>query len=177
MGSFPGHDRTSADLTLPWVVRFRAGDLRRVRRVISAWAAAAGLRPAQVDDFVLAVGEIASNAVRHGSPLAQLMLSADVASVAAEVGDSGRWRPGAVVVSPTGRGGMGLLLAHLLCDDVGIHAMPEGTRVRLRMMRPSPRGDPGMAGRTAGLAAEPRPAPASIPGSHDDYQARTVNGQ
>jgi anti-sigma regulatory factor (Ser/Thr protein kinase) len=88
---------------------------------------------------VLAVSEIASNAVRHGSPRAQLLLRADLAGPGAEVSDSGRWRPGAVAVSPTEPGGMGLLLAYLLCDDVGIQAGPDSTRVRLRMSLPAMR--------------------------------------
>jgi len=58
----------------PYAARFRAGDLRRVRQAVAEWAARAGLRGQRAGDFVVAVHEIAANAVRHGSPTGRLGL-------------------------------------------------------------------------------------------------------
>jgi anti-sigma regulatory factor (Ser/Thr protein kinase) len=68
-------------------VRFGADDLRPVRRVTARWAVrAAGAR---AEDFVIAVSEIAANAVRYGSPAARVLLQVAGGAAQAEVRDSG----------------------------------------------------------------------------------------
>jgi histidine kinase-like protein len=58
---------------------------------------------AQAGDFVIAVHEIATNAVRHGSRLARLGLQiAGETAVQAEIRDSGHWPPGPPAVSAPG---------------------------------------------------------------------------
>jgi anti-sigma regulatory factor (Ser/Thr protein kinase) len=42
--------------------------------VTAQWATRAGLSAGRTDDFVIAVHEIAANAVRYGSPAARLLL-------------------------------------------------------------------------------------------------------
>ncbi len=82
-----------------------------------------GLPAVRAEDFVIAVSEIAANAVRHGSPAARLLLRVAGGAVQAEVRDSGCWRPAAGAASSNGRsGGRGLALARLACDGVGIRA-------------------------------------------------------
>ena len=54
----------------PYAVSFRADDLRQLRHAVVGWAARAGLRGQRAADFVIAVHEIATNAIRHGSPVA-----------------------------------------------------------------------------------------------------------
>lgn len=121
----------------PQSVPFGMDDLPWVRRVTAQWAAAAGLAPGRADDFVLAVHEIAANAVLHGAPPARLVLRAPAGSVVAEVHDRGRWVTSA---GPGGRpGGRGLPLARKVCDEVEIRAQPDGTAVLLRMRLPGPR--------------------------------------
>lgn len=137
--------------------RFTIDDLRQVRRAAEQWARRAGLGPERVADFVLALNEITTNAVRHGSPAAALRLySGGRGGVVAEVSDRGRWLPQA---SPDRAGGQrGLPLAGRLCDQVTICPGRDGTTVTLRMSRaadpptrPSP-GPPGCwpAGQPAG---------------------------
>jgi anti-sigma regulatory factor (Ser/Thr protein kinase) len=106
-----------------------------VRRVTAAWAARAGLAPDEADDFVIAVHEIAVNAVRYGSPAARLLLRVAGGTVAeVEIRDSGHWRPAAAAVpADGGPGGMGLALARRVCDEVEIRTGRGGTMVRLRM--------------------------------------------
>ncbi len=87
---------------MPCGVRFRADDLRPVRRVTARWAVQAGLPAARAEDFVIAVSEIAANAVRYGSPAARLLLRVAGGAAQAEVRDSGCWRPAAAEAPVTG---------------------------------------------------------------------------
>jgi anti-sigma regulatory factor (Ser/Thr protein kinase) len=114
------------------LIQFGADDLRLIRRTTAQWAARAGLAVRRADDFVIAVSEIATNAVRHGSSRAVLRLSteSDGTVAVAEVRDRGLW------VTPDRaeeQGRMGLALAHRVCDEVDIRAESSGTTVLLRM--------------------------------------------
>lgn len=118
----------------PYFMRFSVGDLRRVRLETAQWAARTALRSEQVDDFVIAVSEIATNAVRYGSPQAQLELRGGAGNaVLAEVRDTGRWEMGTGPKEAEGRGRMGLALARRVCDEVDIRPGLAGTTVILRM--------------------------------------------
>ena len=87
MPALPGQAGTPS-AGAPYAARFRAGDLRRVRRAVAEWTARAELRGRRAGDFVVAVHEIATNAVRHGSPTARLGLHiAGGTAVQAEVHD------------------------------------------------------------------------------------------
>ena len=89
------------------------------------------------DDFVIAVNEIATNAVRHGSPRAWLRLWVSGAALVAEIRDTGVWPadsvPAALTSRPAEQGGMGLEVARLVCDGLQIRAGSGGTAVVLRM--------------------------------------------
>jgi anti-sigma regulatory factor (Ser/Thr protein kinase) len=114
------------------LIQFGADDLRLIRSATAQWAARAGLAVQRADDFVIAVSEIATNAVRHGSPRAVLRLSteSDGTVAVAEVRDRGLWvTPGRAEE----QGRMGLALAHRVCDEVDIRAGSSGTTVLLRM--------------------------------------------
>jgi anti-sigma regulatory factor (Ser/Thr protein kinase) len=116
---------------------FRAVDLPRVRRSTASWASHAGMAADTADDFVIAVNEIATNAVRHGSPEATLRLWADGRAGHAEIRDQGHWpdamAPTALPRRPAEHGGMGLEVARMVCDGVQIKASAAGTAVLLRM--------------------------------------------
>lgn len=119
-------------------MRFGVGDLWQLRQVTARWAAQAGLPPDRAEDFVIVVNEIATNAVRHGSPTARLDLRITAGNMAeAEVRDEGRWRLGATM-APVGEehGWMGLALARRVCDAVDIRAGDDGTTVITRMRLP-----------------------------------------
>ena len=102
------------------------------------WAARAGLTQERADDFVIAINEIATNAVRYGSPVARLLLrAAEGGGAEAEIRDAGRWSPGARAAAAAGRrGGMGLPLAREICDAVEIRTGASGTTVILRISLP-----------------------------------------
>ena len=119
----------------PLEMTFRAADLPQVRRRSASWALRAGMAADVADDFVIAVNEIATNAVRHGSPEATLRLWVDGRAGLAEIRDQGHWpaASGSVPKRPAEHGGMGLEVARMVCDDLRIDATRSGTHVRLRM--------------------------------------------
>jgi serine/threonine-protein kinase RsbW len=117
-------------------MNFTSTDLPRVRRLTVTWATRAGMSAEAADDFVIAVNEIATNAVRHGSPRASLRLWVSAGAGVAEIRDSGHWAaaaPTPLLRRPAEQGGMGLEVARLVCDDLRIKATPAGTAVLLRM--------------------------------------------
>jgi len=128
----------------PWLpaaeMTFTMGDLPEVRQFTEGWAWQAGMSAAAVTDFVIAVNEIAANAVRHGSPQAGLRLQVAADAVSAEIRDNGHWSL-AMPPVPTDcgtrvvGGWMGLRIARLICDEVQITIGAGGTTVLLRMPR------------------------------------------
>ena len=116
---------------------FTSADLPQVRRLTVAWAMRVGMSAEAADDFVIAVNEIATNAVRHGSPRASLRLWVSGSAGVAEICDSGQWTaaraPTPLPRRPAEQGGMGLEVARLVCDGLQIKATSVGTSVLLRM--------------------------------------------
>jgi anti-sigma regulatory factor (Ser/Thr protein kinase) len=128
----------------PYAVSFRAGDLRHLRHAVADWAGRAGLPGQRAADFVIAVHEIATNAIRHGSPVARLALQIAGTAAQAEVRDSGHWPPQSPAATAPAGLGMGLHVAHRVCDQVTIHRGATGSTVTLQMNLPdSPPPGPG----------------------------------
>jgi anti-sigma regulatory factor (Ser/Thr protein kinase) len=104
-----------------------------VRQRLDAVAGPADL----VEDFLLAVDEMASNAVRHGRPPVGLRLWVAPGTLVCIISDAGRgWDDPFAGYGPAhgedlSRGGMGLWLARQLCDNVAIRHDPAGVSVRL----------------------------------------------
>jgi anti-sigma regulatory factor (Ser/Thr protein kinase) len=115
-------------------VTFARGRITALRRAVSEHAAREGLSGGVLEDFVLAVNEITTNAVLHGGGHGTLRLLRDVDVVWCEVVDEGPGLPpgwmGAARL-PTGhqQGGRGLWLTSLLCDNVTVMSGPTGTTV------------------------------------------------
>lgn len=118
----------------PLTATFGRDGLAAVRRSVSAYARHNGLREEAVDGFVLAVNEIASNAIAHGGGGGSLRLWVDGRSLRCRVSDHG---PGV----PTDRldcglpplsasCGRGLWLAHQFCQ-VEIQTTGSGTTIEL----------------------------------------------
>ena len=90
-----------------------------------------------VEDFLLAVDEMTSNAFRHGGPPVGLRLWTSAERVVCTVSDSGPGLTdpfagyGPAHGEDLSRGGMGLWLARQLCDHVDIRTGPDGVTVRL----------------------------------------------
>jgi serine/threonine-protein kinase RsbW len=118
---------------------FTVNHLPGVRRFVATHARDYGLDEAAVGDLVIAVNEIATNGVRHGSPKANLRMWAENGCLCAEVHDDGHWVPtdaGATPPSADAEGGMGLWVTRQICSAVHIDTGDEGTTVRLEMPLP-----------------------------------------
>ncbi|MGI5216067.1 ATP-binding protein [Plantactinospora sp. CA-290183] len=124
---------------------FDSERMSAVRQMLTRCLTAAGLPDQRLDDFVTAINEAMSNAVRHGGGDGELRLWRE-RDLVCEVWDSGpglsetlpipRSRP-----EPSAQGGMGLWLARELTDSIDVVSDGDGVRVRMVMaFRPGPDG-------------------------------------
>jgi anti-sigma regulatory factor (Ser/Thr protein kinase) len=113
-------------------IEFAFADLAAVRRLIEAHAVAAGLDEEQRSEAVLAVDEIASNAVRHGGGGGRLDLWHSPGWLWFRVVDRGEGLPDGVGPSlpgPSQPNGRGLWIAKRLADQLTVDSGPDGTTV------------------------------------------------
>jgi anti-sigma regulatory factor (Ser/Thr protein kinase) len=103
---------------------FGLADLPALRRTVGSLAIDAGLARSRADDLVLAVNEIATNAVVHGRSPATLRIWRTDGEVIFEVSDSGDGikdaLAGQLTPDAAGPGGRGLWLTRLVADAVEI---------------------------------------------------------
>jgi anti-sigma regulatory factor (Ser/Thr protein kinase) len=105
-----------------------------LRHAVASAAARAGLRGERLDDFVVAVNELLTNAVRHGGGAGHVTMWRSGASVVCEVSDrgAGLQRPDRLArPAPDTPGGWGLWLAGELTDELEIKSGEAGTAVRI----------------------------------------------
>jgi anti-sigma regulatory factor (Ser/Thr protein kinase) len=102
-----------------------------LRRLVASHAAAAGLTEPRRQDFVLAVDEIVTNAVRHGGGggILEVWLTAD--RIWFRVSDEGSGLAVAPVrpPGPSQLGGRGLWIANQITDELTITSDSTGTVV------------------------------------------------
>ncbi|GGY09346.1 hypothetical protein GCM10010358_72750 [Streptomyces minutiscleroticus] len=114
---------------------FAASDLAKLRRQVARHARTAGLCPARLDEFVLAVNEIATNAVVHGGGRGHLELNRTDAALRCTIVDQGPGlaHPDPCAPHPPGEeeGGRGLQLARAFVDDLTLTNGAAGTTVTL----------------------------------------------
>jgi anti-sigma regulatory factor (Ser/Thr protein kinase) len=120
---------------------FGLGDLQSVRRLVGSFAIDAGVSGSRTEEIVLAVNEIATNALLHGQPPATVRAWHADDEIILEVVDAGEGIPDALAgqLPPPaqGLGGRGLWLARLLCDAVEI-CNAGGCTVSVHASAPSP---------------------------------------
>ena len=115
---------------------FDRNRVTELRHLVASCAEAAGLADGRLEDFVVAVNELLTNAVRHGGGSGQVELWREDGSVVCEVVDRGTGladpRPDRPA-RPTANepGGWGLWLAGELTDKIDIQTGAEGTTVRI----------------------------------------------
>ena len=108
---------------------FDADSLYALRAAAAAHATQAGLAPGRVGDLVIAVHELAANAVRHGAGHGRLRVWKSGQALLCEVSDDGlpqatglpdaaQWQ-----IEP----GHGLSLVRQVADQVGLRSGPSGT--------------------------------------------------
>ncbi|HEX5993566.1 MAG TPA: ATP-binding protein [Jiangellales bacterium] len=116
--------------------KLTAGRLPAVRHQVADVARRCGLTPERVSDWVTAVNELMTNAVRHGGDAGQLRVW-ESGRLICEVRDNGPGFSAADYVHPRKRpalsvaGGMGLWIAQQMTDDLQIDSSPAGTVVRI----------------------------------------------
>jgi stage II sporulation protein AB (anti-sigma F factor) len=117
----------------------RASELAVARGYAAAAAAAFGLSPDDSYDFVYAVNEGVTNAMRHGSPDEHghilLSVSATDERLAFCVRDFGTFSMPASQAVAGLEGGRGFALMEQLVDDVRVQADRDGTTVTLSKAR------------------------------------------
>ncbi|MGW0905452.1 ATP-binding protein [Streptomyces sp. NPDC002853] len=129
----PTPDRTTL-LELPFTI----ADLARLRFLVNRRAEDAGLCDPRLSDFVLAVHEVAGNAVVHGGGKGRIHLAHTAEGLRCVIGDSGpglpRAEPCVAAALPDGyeaESGRGLWLAQALVDQFDISVCAAGTTVTL----------------------------------------------
>ncbi len=118
------------DVRLP----FTAWQLHEVRTTVERVLSGGDYERERVEDVVLAVNELATNAVEHGSPDAQLSLWTGSRGLLCEIDDAGTLRdplPGLRAPHPAEPRGRGVWIARQLCDSLHVWADGRGTHVRV----------------------------------------------
>ncbi len=117
----------------------RASELAGARHYATAAAAAFGLEAEGRYDFVYAVNEAVTNAIRHGSPdeHGQIVLSVSVSEgrLVFTVRDSGTFAMPTWPPRTGHEGGRGFALMERLVDDVEVRIDRHGTTVALSKAR------------------------------------------
>jgi anti-sigma regulatory factor (Ser/Thr protein kinase) len=127
---------TLVELRLPAA----ASELKRVRDCVTAAAADFGLDARARYEFVFAVNEAVTNAIKHGRPdengTIGLTLEVEGEALVCSVSDCGSFvRPTAAPDLALGESGRGFAFMTAFTDDVELLAEPDSTVVRLRRLR------------------------------------------
>lgn len=121
-------------------LRAHPSQLRAARRYAEEAAIAFGLDADERYDFVLAVNEAVTNAIRHGKPDAdgQILLGVVLEGkrMTFVVRDFGTFVPARVESTLESERGRGLAMMASLMDDVQLCIEPGGTTVQLSKDRP-----------------------------------------
>jgi anti-sigma regulatory factor (Ser/Thr protein kinase) len=126
------------DLTQP----FTENDLYTLRAAVSAHAHADSLAPGTVDSLLIIVGELSSNAIRHGGGAGVLRLWVAGDQLLCQVRDQGPGitdphDAGREPVAPTAAGGRGLWIVRQLCQDLTIDNTMTGAVVTAMIRLPA----------------------------------------
>lgn len=118
---------------------FSLAELPDLREFAAGEALLRGMREEAVGDFLVALNEVATNAVTHGSIKARLGIRREGPDLVVAVHDDGRdWRfegePGHDPPPENATSGMGLWVARLLSDDLHVTTGPGGTTVTMRFL-------------------------------------------
>lgn len=137
----PGRRRPGAQ---PLDRDFDAGTLSSLRQAVLATATAAGLPADRAGEVMLAVHELAANAVRHGAGAGRALLRVVGGELRCQVSDAGRGSAASTQPWPF-TPGHGLWLVRRIADRLSVRSRPEGSEVTAVFRLPRPLG-PAAAG-------------------------------
>jgi anti-sigma regulatory factor (Ser/Thr protein kinase) len=112
--------------------------LGRARAFAAGQAARAGLDEDRCEDFLLAIGELAANSIRHGGGSGRLRVRTEDGYLVGEVHDAGRLEDpltGRRRPADSRLSGRGLPMVQHLADLVRTHTGPGGTTTRVHLRR------------------------------------------
>jgi serine/threonine-protein kinase RsbW len=116
-----------------------AAQLHQVRRCVEEAASGFGLGHTERYEFVFAVNEAVTNAIRHGRPFPDgtivLAIDADGDTLTCSVSDQGRFESPPSTPDKFAEGGRGLAAISHVMDDVQLSTSPDGTTIRLHKRR------------------------------------------
>ncbi|GII77012.1 hypothetical protein Sru01_19940 [Sphaerisporangium rufum] len=119
---------------------FCVGDLPDLRDFAALHARRAGMAEECIGDFLVAVNEVATNAVTHGTAKARLRIWCERDDLVIDVHDDGHWTfddtPGMIAPHDYSTSGMGLWVARRLARDLRLRTGPGGTDVVMRFRVP-----------------------------------------
>jgi anti-sigma regulatory factor (Ser/Thr protein kinase) len=114
-------------------------ELHQVRRCVEEAAARFGLGSAEQYEFVFAVNEAVTNAIRHGQPFPDgtigVQIDADDDTLICSVSDGGHFEADSDDRDAWAEGGRGLSAMALVMDQVDLCTSSTGTTVRLHKRR------------------------------------------
>ena len=111
-------------------------NLSEVRALAEHEARVSGMPEDRIIDFVIAVGEVAANTVRHAQSPGSMEIWRAGGELVCEIRDAGMITDPRVGRRPPpaeANGGHGLWLVHQICDRVDLHSDETGTVIRLHM--------------------------------------------
>ncbi|GGY17246.1 ATP-binding protein [Streptomyces minutiscleroticus] len=128
----------------PLRITFTAPVLSRLRARVRAWAADARLPTERCEEFVLAVDEVAANAVLHGGGHGVLTMHEHCSALHCRISDqgpgfAGRTAAPATCAATTAESGRGLWMVQQLTDHLDITTNTQGTTVTIAVALPTPR--------------------------------------
>jgi anti-anti-sigma factor len=123
---------------------FDAGSLYALRAAVVAHATQAGLAPGRADDLVIAVHELAANAVRHGAGHGRLRIWRSEAALLCEISDDGLPDAQDAQKSPDAprtwrtEPGHGLSLVRQIADHTSLRSGRDGTSATISFTLAAP---------------------------------------
>jgi anti-sigma regulatory factor (Ser/Thr protein kinase) len=113
---------------------FAVGELARLRALVAVNARAAGVAHHRISDLVLAVDELATNAIRYGQGSGILRLWWTTRHFLCQIEDRGQIQDllaGQRAPAPDFSAGCGLWIVNQLCDLVEVRSTSAGTTIRV----------------------------------------------
>ena len=113
---------------------FTRDSLGRVCTLVRAAGVRAGIAPRDIEDLLIAVSEVVTNAIRHAGGAGSITVRRLSAGLMVEVHDDGPGLPDSMITatpSPEIPVGGGLWRARLLCNELSVLTSPLGVTVAM----------------------------------------------